>query len=253
MIEGFFSESIIKRAQEKGLVEIEIVDLRKFAVDKYGSVDDRPYGGGAGMVMRVDVIYNALLSISNFKFQISNQIPNPKYKIRNKIVLTSPKGKVFNQEKAQQYSKLNNLVIIVGHYEGVDERVREYADEEISMGDFVTTGGEIAASAIVDSTVRLLPGVLKKEDATQLESFMNASINRLIEAIDKNELLLKLKSKGITKVKLLEYPQYTRPEEFKGKKVPEILLSGDHQKIEKWRLKKALEETVKKRPDLLQD
>lgn len=236
MIKGFFKESIVKRAQDKGLVDIRIVDLREYAVDDYGTVDDRPYGGGTGMIMRVDVIYNALSSISNFK---------------SKTIITSPKGKLFNQKKAQEYSKLDHLVVVAGHYEGVDERVLDFIDDEVSMGDFVMTGGEITASAIIDSVVRLIPGVLKKEEATQKESFFSTSINQLIEVLDENDLLKKLKEKGIKEVQLLEYPQYTRPEEFKGKKVPDVLLSGNHKKIEKWRLQKTFEETLKKRPDLL--
>jgi len=228
MIEGFFNESIIKRAVKKKLVEIEIINLRDFAIDKYGTVDDRPYGGGVGMIMRVDVIYRALSKISNLKSQISK--PNLKSKITNhksKIVLTSPKGVIFNQAKAVEYSKLNHLVIIAGHYEGLDERVLDYIDEEISMGDFIMTGGEITASAIADAVVRLIPGILKKKEATKKESF------------------------SFDKKKLLEHPQYTRPEEFQGKKVPGILLSGDHKRIEKWRQEESLKETSKKRPDLL--
>jgi len=213
MIFGFFEESIIKRAQDKKLVEIEIINLRDFSIDDYGTVDDRPYGGGAGMILRVDVIYKALSKITNDKLQ--------------KIILTSPKGKIFNQKKAQEYLLLDHLVIIAGHYEDVDARVLNFVDEEVSMGDFVLTGGEIPAAAIVDSVVRLIPGVLKKDEATRQESF------------------------NIKNKKLLEYPQYTRPENFMGKKVPKILLSGDHKKIENWQIKKAYEETLKKRPDLL--
>ncbi len=221
MISGFFEESIVKRAVEKKLVEIEIINLRDFAIDDYGTVDDRPYGGGAGMIIRVDVIHKA---ISNIKYQISKtQIKNQK----EKIILTSPKGKIFDQKKAQEYSKLDKLIIIAGHYEDVDARVQDFVDEEISMGDFILTGGEIPASAIVDSIVRLIPGVLKKDKATINESF------------------------NINEKKILEYPQYTRPEEFMGKKVPEVLLKGDHKKIEKWREEKAIEETKLKRPDLL--
>ncbi len=255
MIKGFFEESIIKRAQEKKAVEINLVDIRKFAIDDYGTVDDRPYGGGTGMIMRVDVIYKTLQSVIPNLFRdlsekkMLKQVQHDNNK--QKIILTSPKGKVFNQEKAREYSKLENLVIIAGHYEDVDERVRELVDEEVSMGDFVTTGGEIAASAITDSVVRLLPGVLKKDDATQQESFMNISIKHLIEIVGQNEELKKLVENGVKEVKLLEYPQYTRPEEFEGKKVPEILLSGDHKKIKEWQLKKAFAETLKKRPDLL--
>jgi tRNA (guanine37-N1)-methyltransferase len=212
MISGFFEESIVKRAVEKKLVEIEIINLRDFAIDDYGTVDDRPYGGGAGMILRVDVLYKAI-----------SKIKNPK----SKIILTSPKGKIFNQKKAQEYSKLDHLVIVAGHYEDVDARALDYIDEEISMGDFILTGGEIPASAIVDSVVRLISGVLKKDEATAQESF------------------------NIAGQKILEYPQYTRPEEFMGKKVPEILLKGDHRKIEEWKMEKAVEETKRKRPDLL--
>ena len=217
MVSGFFNESIVKRACKKKLVKINLINLRDFAINKYGQVDDRPYGGGAGMIIRVEPVYNAIQSL-NLK----------KKDKKNKIVLTSAKGKVFNQEKAKEYSKLENLVLIAGHYEGVDERVLKYVDEEISIGDFILTGGEIVASAITDSVVRLLPRVLKKEEAVKDESFS--------------------KRKG---QRLLEYPQYTRPEEFKGHKVPEILLSGNHNKINEWKMKKAYEETETKRKDLL--
>lgn len=256
MINGFISESIIKRAQEKKLVEIELINIRDFAVDDYGTVDDKPYGGGAGMVLRADVISKALSRISHksSKFQVSSfkQISNSKIqKTNNKIILTSPKGKQFNQQKAIEYSKLNNLIIIAGHYEGVDERVMDFVDEEVSLGDFVMTGGEITATAVVDSVVRLIPGVLKKETATQVESFFSISIKRLIEVIGETEELVGLRKKGIKTVQLLEYPHYTRPEIYKNQKVPQILLSGNHKEIEKWRLQKAFEETVKKRKDLL--
>jgi len=227
MISGFFEESIVKRAVEKKVVVIEIINLRDFAIDNYGTVDDRPYGGGAGMILRIEPLYKAIQSaISNFQFSISKQTSNLKKPI-SKIILTSPKGKQFDQKKAQEYSKLNHLIIIAGHYEDVDARILDYVDEEISMGDFILTGGEIPASAIVDSIVRLIPGVLKKDQATKNESF------------------------SIDDKKILEHPQYTRPEEFMGKKVPEILLKGDHKKIEKWRLEKSLEETKNKRLDLL--
>lgn len=237
MVSAFFEESIIKRAQEKKLVDIEIIDLRSFAQNKYGSVDDRPYGGGAGMVMRVDVLHEALSKIKSEK---------------TRVVLTSAKGQLFNQDKAQEYSKIKHLVLIAGHYEGVDERILEDVDEEISLGDFVMTGGEITTAAIADSVVRLIPGVLKKEEATQIESFFTVPIDKLIEIIGQNKFLINLKKKGIKDVCLIEYPHYTRPEVFKEKKVPKVLLQGNHQEIEKWRLKMAFEETVRKRPDLLQ-
>ncbi|MFN4212621.1 MAG: tRNA (guanine(37)-N(1))-methyltransferase [Microgenomates group bacterium] len=264
MISSFFNESIVKKAVDKKLVEIDIVNLRDFAYDKRGSVDDRVYGGGKGMIIRVDVVYKALSQIFNFQFSIFKKFKNKKsappfarsganLKMTNensKIILTSPKGKVFTQKKAVEYSKLNHLVIIAGHYEGVDERVRNFIDEEVSMGDFVMTGGEITAAAISDSVVRLIPGVLDKE-ATEKESFSEYEIDYLISMIGENDILKKLKEKKVKKVKLLEYPQYTRPEEFKGWKVPKVLLSGNHKEIEKWRIKKAWEETVKRRDDLL--
>ncbi len=237
MVSCFFEESIVKRAREKKLVEIKLINLRHFAIDKYGTVDDRPYGGGAGMVLRVDVIYKAILSL---KSKIFNR--------KSKLILTSPRGTIFNQQKAITYSKLDELIIIAGHYEGVDERVREFVDEEISLGDFVLTGGEIVAASITDAVVRLLPGVLKKDQAIKTESFFDVSKHQILKTVGKNPVLKKIKNK---KIKLLEYPQYTRPETFMGKKVPKILLSGNHKEIERWRLKKALEETIKKRPDLL--
>lgn len=216
MISGFFEESIIKRAIDKKLVEIEIINLRDFAIDDYGAVDDRPYGGGAGMVIRVDVVHKAL-----------EKINPPAGGNKSRVVLTSPRGKLFNQDKAKEYSKIEHLIIIVGHYEGVDERVTSFIDEEVSIGDFVLTGGELPVCMIVDSVVRLISGVLKKDEAVKEESF------------------------DIKGKKLLEYPQYTRPEEYKGLKVPEVLKRGNHKEIEEWRLKKAQEITKEKRPDLL--
>ncbi len=236
MISQFFDESIIKRAQDKGLVEIELVNLRDYGIDDHGTVDDKPYGGGAGMVLRADVVANALNKVKSDK---------------SLTLLTSAKGKIFNQKKAQELSALEHLIIVAGHYEGFDERVLDLIDEEVSIGNFVMTGGEIAVAAVVDAVVRLIPGVLKKEEASQEESFYEVSIDELIKTIGENETLKKLKTNKIDKVQLLEYPHYTRPEDFMGKKVPEVLLSGNHQEIKKWRLKKAFEETFKKRPDLL--
>ncbi len=209
MFKGPFDESIVKRAQEKGIIEIKIHDLRQWAKDERGTVDDRPYGGGVGMVIQVDIIKRALNDIKQKK---------------SKVILLTPQGQKFNQAKAKELSKEQNLILICGHYEGFDERIREHlVDEEISIGDCVLTGGELPAMAVTDSIVRLIPGVLPKEEATKYESFSE---------------------------NLLEYPQYTRPEEYNGWKVPEILLSGDHAKIDKWRKEKAVEITQKKRPDL---
>ena len=227
MISGFFEESIVKRAISKKLVEIKIVNLRDFAIDDYGTVDDRPYGGGVGMLLRIEPLYNAVqFAISNFKFLISNKISNSKKPI-TKTILTSAKGKKFVQEKAQEFSKLDHLIIIAGHYEAVDERVLNFVDEEVSLGDFIMTGGEITSAAITDAVVRLIPGVLKKEEAILQETF------------------------NIKGENLLEYPQYTRPEEFRGLKVPKVLLGGNHKEIEKWRMEASRKETIKKRPDLL--
>lgn len=252
MVASFFQESIVNRAVKKKLVEIELINLRDFAIDKRGTVDDRPYGGGTGMILRVDAIHQALTQITNNQLPTIKQISTPKPQFpKQKILLTSPKGKRFNQQLAINYSKLDHLVIIAGHYEGVDQRVISFVDEEISLGDFILTGGEIVAAAITDAVVRLIPGVLKKNEATKTETFFSISTDQLINIVGENKLLKQLKNKGVKKLTLLEYPQYTRPENFLGKKVPPILLSGNHQEIKKWRIKKAFETTLKKRKDLL--
>jgi len=240
MIAGFFEESILKRAIDKGLAEINLVNLRDFAQDKYKTVDDKPYGGGAGMILKVDILKAA---IGSAKGKIKNN------KIRT--ILTSPKGARYTQKKAWEYSKLKHLILVTGHYEGHDERIADYVDEEISLGDFVLTGGEIVAASIVDSIVRLLPGVLKKEDAVLEESFSEVLVYDLKKSGIKSKKLDELLNKGVKRVKLLEYPQYTRPVVFNNKKVPTVLLSGDHRNIRNWRLKKAFEATLKLRPDLL--
>lgn len=216
MFEGPFSSSIIKRAREKGLVEIKIHNLRNWALnDKHQTVDDKPFGGGAGMVIRVDVVDKAISSLK---------------KDGTKTILLDAGGKTFNQEMAKKLSREKHLIIICGHYEGFDYRVHKLVDEVISIGDFILTGGEIAAMAIVDSVTRLVPNVLSKKESKEIESFMNF--------------------KGR---KILEYPQYTRPRIYKGLKVPKVLLSGNHKEIEKWRIKKAIERTKSKRPDLLKN
>ncbi len=209
MFEGPFNESIVKRAMDKNLVEINIHDLRKWGLNERKTVDDRPYGGGVGMVLMIEPIYNALKELKEKE---------------TKVILLTPQGKPFKQEFAKALSLEKHLILICGHYEGFDERIRTLVDEEISIGDYVLTGGELPAMVVVDSIVRLIPTVLKTEEATELESF--------------------------TEEKLLEYPQYTRPEDFNGLKVPEILLSGNHGEINKWRKEKALEKTKVRRPDL---
>ena len=212
MFKGPFDESILRRARDKGLVEINIHDLRAWGEGERRSVDDRPYGGGVGMILRGDIIEKA---VSELK----------KGSKSTKVILLDATGKKFTQGTVRALSQADHLVLIAGHYEGFDHRVHEHlVDEIISIGDYILTGGEIPAMVVIDAVVRLLPGVLEKEEATSLESFSE---------------------------KLLEYPQYTRPEEYKGWKVPKVLLSGNHKEIEKWRKEMALEKTKKVRPDLL--
>ncbi len=202
-------QSIIGRAVENGQISINLINIRDFSTDKHKKVDDTPYGGGAGMVMMPDVIYSAYKSLESSDA---------------KVIYMSPKGKTLNQEKVEELSKENHLIILCGHYEGIDQRVLDkIVDEEISIGDYVLTGGEIPAMVLIDSVSRYVKGVLK-EDSIKEESFSNG---------------------------LLEYPQYTRPEIFQGERVPEVLLSGNHQEIDKWRKEKSLEITKKNRPDLL--
>ena len=202
-------ESIIGRALDTGKIEINLINIRDFSQDKHKHVDDTPYGGGAGMVMKPDVVYDAYKSIEN---------PNAK------VIYLTPQGKTLNQKKVIELSKEEEIVLLCGHYEGIDQRVIDKIQpEEISVGDYVLTGGELPAMILIDAVSRYVDGVLS-EDSTAEESFSNG---------------------------LLEYPQYTRPEVFEGMKVPEVLLSGNHQNIEKWRKEQALEITKKKRPDLV--
>jgi len=218
MFEGPFNQSIIKRAKEKGLVEINIYNLRNWAEDKHKTTDDRSFGGGAGMILKVDVIDRAVSELRK------------KYPENTKVILLDASGKIFTQKEAKVLSKTKHLILIAGHYEGVDYRVHKYiADKVYSIGDYVLTGGEIPAMVVVDAVVRLLPNVLKKKEALESESFNIKG------------------GEGI----LLEYPQYTRPENYKGWKVPRILLSGNHQKIRDWRLRESIKRTKKIRPDLL--
>lgn len=214
MFDPVLGESIIKRAQNKGKVKIHIHDLRDYSEDKHRKVDDRPFGGGSGMVMRPEPIFRA---VEYIKSKIRRQ--------KTKVILMCPQGKTFNQKIAKELIKYKHLILICGHYEGVDERVREYlADEEISIGDYVLTGGELPAMVLVDAIARFIPGVLGDKNSLNFESF---------------------------ECNLLEYSHYTRPAEFRGMAVPEILLSGNHKKIELWRKSLALERTKKRRPDLL--
>lgn len=208
---GGLNESILGRAIEKDLININLVNIRDFSKDKHKKVDDTPYGGGAGMVMRPDVVYDAYKSV---------QEPNAK------IIYMTPQGKVLDQQKVESLSKEQHLIILCGHYEGIDQRViDEINPEEISIGDYVLTGGEIPAMVLIDSVSRYVEGVLN-EESTSEESFSTG---------------------------LLEYPQYTRPELFENREVPDVLKSGHHENIRKWRRAESLKNTYKKRPELLND
>ncbi|MFA6383435.1 MAG: tRNA (guanosine(37)-N1)-methyltransferase TrmD [Parcubacteria group bacterium] len=214
IFDSYFSESILKRAQARELINIDIHNLRDYAEDKHKTVDDTPYGGGAGMVLKIEPIHKCIDSIiSNFQFPISNKKPKTKnQKLKTRIILFSAKGKKYTQKDVRRLSKYDSLIMICGRYEGIDERVAKYlVDEEISIGDYVLTGGEIPAMIVVDSVARLFPGVLGNIESAKEESHS-------IEG-------------------QLEYPQYTKPEEFRSWKVPKVLLSGNHKEIEQWRKK----------------
>lgn len=212
IFEGPFNHSIVKRAIDNNLVKINFVNIRDFGLGKHRLVDDTPYGGGNGMILRVDVLRKAL----------DKTVDKTLNRNQQKIVLLSAHGKTFDQGKAKSYSKLKHLILVCGHYEGFDERIKSFISEEISVGDFILTGGEIPAMLIADSVARLIGGVIK-DDSSRIESFSP----------------------------YLEYPQYTKPQVFNGLKVPDILLSGNHSKINKWREIQSLKITTKLRPDLL--
>ena len=212
MFEGPLGESILRIAQEKGLVQLKVINLRDYTKDRHQTADDKPFGGGAGMVMKPEPIFECIETLKK---------KSPKAR----VILTTPSGKPFKQKMAWDLSKEKHLILICGHYEGVDERVRDHlVDEEISLGDFVLTGGEIPAMAIVDAVTRLIPGVLGNADSIQHESFQEG---------------------------LLEYPHYTRPRVFRTFSVPEVLFSGDHKKVDRWRKEQAKIRTHERRPDLI--
>ncbi len=214
MCESVLSESIIGRAREAGHVEINCHNIRDFTEDKHNRVDDAPYGGGTGMIMQAQPIYDCYMALTK-----NGEVPYH-------LVYMSPQGKTLTQEKVRELAQMDNLALLCGHYEGVDERViEEIVDEEISIGDYVLTGGELPAMVVCDSVCRMLPGVLKNEDAYTRESHFDG---------------------------LLEYPQYTRPAVWMGREVPEVLLSGHHANIEKWQEEESYKRTVEKRPDMLE-
>lgn len=211
MFDGFLTNSIIKRAIENKLVEINIVNFRDYTLDPHHKVDDTPYGGGSGMVLMVQPIYDAVMALKNDD---------------TKVILLTPDGETYNQKRAYELKKIKHLIIICGHYEGFDDRIRSVVDYEISVGDYVLTGGEIPAMILTDSIVRLVDGVIEEE------SHINDSFN--------------------PNTNLLDYPTYTKPREFKGMKVPDVLLNGNHKEIDEYRLKESIKKTQERRPDLLE-
>ena len=213
MFSSPFAYSIIKRAIDNEILQINFTQLRDFAFDKHRQVDDSPFGGGSGMVLKPEPMYRAVRNVLNRAENLSR-----------KIIITDPSGSVFNQSKAKELATFDRLIFICGHYEGFDARIYDLADEIISIGDFVLTGGELPTMMIIDAVARMLPGVLGSEDSARTDSFFEG---------------------------LLSFPQYTRPRDFEGKQVPEVLLSGNHKEIEKWRHEKSLEITKLRRPDLL--
>ena len=240
MVMGGLNISIIKRAMENDLIRIEAVNIRDYTLDKHKKVDDYPFGGGAGMLMQAQPVWSCYQSILSSISTEDTVNPDEKNALDStqtepvnasgkekqpRILYMSPQGKTFNQEMARELSKEEDLIFLCGHYEGIDQRVLDRIDvEEVSIGDYVLTGGEFPAMVMIDTISRLVPGVLNNDTSADEESFSDSN--------------------------LLEYPQYTRPEEWEGMKVPEVLLSGHHKNIEKWRLEKAIENTKLKRPDL---
>lgn len=242
MIEQGLNTSILGRAAKAGLICIKAVDIREYTEDVHGHVDDYPYGGGAGMVMQAQPIYDCYKAIEKEVIERSRKKPY--------VVFMSPSGNVFNQKKAIELSEKEDLVILCGHYEGVDERVIELiVDEEISIGDYVLTGGELSAMVVTDAVSRMVPGVLNNDESGREESFGEVSPRNELTKKGRAEIYGELADRE--SLTLLEYPQYTRPEEFMGLKVPEVLLSGHHEKILKWRRAMALKRTKERRPDIL--
>ncbi len=212
MLESFLDESLIKKARDKGLLQFNVMNIRDFATDIHHTCDDAPFGGGAGMVMKVEPIHGAME-------HVRTQTPGARF------ALLTPHGRMFDQNAATGLARLPHLALICGRYEGVDERVSELVDDEISIGDYVLSGGEAAALVVIDAVARLIPGVLGNEESPSDESFHEG---------------------------LLEYPQYTRPREYMGRAVPDALLSGNHEEIRRWRRKESLKRTVLRRPDLME-
>ena len=240
---GPLDYGIVRRARETNLIETRVHDLREFTHDRHRTVDDRPFGGGAGMVLKPEPLFEAVESLLGAK-----SIPRP----GTAIVLLSAAGKLFRQETARRFAELDRIVLLCGRYEGVDERVAEHlATDEISIGDFVLSGGELAAAIVVDAVTRLIPGALGNEESAVHESF-SVPDAKLREVIEQSGRFAN-HSPLATRHCLLDYPHYTRPQSFRGWDVPDVLVSGNHEEIRRWREQKALEKTARNRPDLLRE
>jgi len=225
MIEQGMGTSITGRAMSKGLIELKAVNIRDYSDNKHMKVDDYPYGGGAGMVMQAEPVFRAYEAVTKLKRTEENASKETDSCKKPRLIFLTPQGQVFNQILAEEFAKEEELIFLCGHYEGIDERVlEEIVTDNVSIGDYVLTGGELPAMVMMDAISRLVPGVLNNDISAETESFQD---------------------------NLLEYPQYSRPEEWRGKKVPEVLLSGNHKKIEEWRRQKSIERTLERRPDLL--
>jgi tRNA (guanine37-N1)-methyltransferase len=222
MFQGTLTESLIGKASKKKILDISVLDVRSFSKDRHKKVDDKPFGGGVGMVMKLQPFYDAIRSVGIKK---KNSFYKNSY-TKPCVIYMSPQGKTLSNEILKNFTKFKHLVLVCGHYEGIDERIMDYIDEEISIGDYILTGGEIPAMVLIDSIARMLPGVVKEESSVTNDSFYNG---------------------------LLDYPHYTRPVMFKGHKVPDVLLSGNHNKIESWRQKESYKRTKERRPDLLKN
>jgi len=244
---GPLDYGIIRRAREAGLVEISIHDLRNFTKDKHRTVDDRPFGGGEGMILKPEPIFECVESLGS----LSSQAERVAGTAKQSVILLSPQGRKLNQSLVAELAELDRIVLICGRYEGVDERVGEHlADREVSVGDYVLSGGELGAAVIVDTVTRLIPGAVGNEASTRQESFTSpCSAGALArDAADEGRPSSTCVSGG-----LLDYPHYTRPADFRGMAVPEVLVNGNHEEIKRWRRKRALKKTLRNRPDLLED
>jgi tRNA (guanine37-N1)-methyltransferase len=253
---GPLDHGIVRRAREAGLLDVQVQDLRVFTKDRHRTVDDRPFGGGEGMVLKPEPLFEAVESLLGRG--VGDAHTKAAADAKTAVVLTSAAGRLFRQQTARRYARLDRLIVICGRYEGVDERVAEHlATEEVSIGDFVLSGGELAAALIVDTVTRLLPGALGNEASSQNESFSRESYGALLKTDDQNdaEVLLRADAGGHERVSnvraVLDYPHYTRPAEFRGWSVPEVLIGGNHAEVAKWRRAAALEKTRRMRPELL--